>query len=478
MAKRATRTETDSLGAIEVPAGAYWGAQTQRAFENFMIGDELMPLALIHALALVKKVAARVNARFAVLPQKISRAIETAADEVIAGQHDDHFPLVVWQTGSGTQTNMNVNEVIANRANEILGKRRGLNAPAHPNDHVNLGQSSNDSFPSAMHITAALSARHTLHPALLHLQKSLDAKAREFRAIVKIGRTHLQDATPITLGQEFSGYSAQIRNGIARLDAAMPRLYWLAQGDTAVGTGLNTVKGFDRAFASEIARLTGLPFKTAPNKFWALASHDTMVELSGTLNTIAVSLSKIANDIRLLSSGPRAGLGELILPANEPGSSIMPGKVNPTQAEALTMVCARVMGNHVTITIAGANGHLELNAFKPVIADACLQSIRLLADAVRSFADHAVRGIAPNRIRIDELLHRSLMLVTALTPAIGYDKAARLAQKAQREGTTLKAAALDLNYVSEALFDHLVEPSRMLGPEPASKRRTKRRTKR
>ncbi len=373
---------------------------------------------------------------------------------------------------------MNVNEVIANRANEILGKRRGLNAPVHPNDHVNLGQSSNDSFPSAMHIAAALNARHALRPALLHLQKSLDAKAREFRTIVKIGRTHLQDATPITLGQEFSGYAAQIRNSIARLDAAMPRLYWLAQGGTAVGTGLNTVKGFDRAFASEIARLTGLPFKTAPNKFEALASHDTMVELSGTLNTIAVSLSKIANDIRLLSSGPRAGLGELILPANEPGSSIMPGKVNPTQAEALTMVCARVMGNHVTITIAGANGHLELNAFKPVIADACLQSIRLLADAVRSFADHAVRGIAPNRIRIDELLHRSLMLVTALTPAIGYDKAARLAQKAQREGTTLKAAALDLNYVSEALFDHLVEPSRMLGPEPASKRRTKRRTTR
>lgn len=474
MAKRTHRRETDSLGTIEVPAAAYWGAQTQRSFENFVIGDELIPLALIHALGLVKKSAARVNARLGVLNPKIARAIERAANEVISGALDDHFPLVVWQTGSGTHSNMNVNEVIANRANEILGHPRGLKTPVHPNDHVNCGQSSNDSVPTAMHIAAALEARHALRPALRHLLTALNTKTREFRAIVKIGRTHLQDATPITLGQEFSGYTAQIRNGIARLDAAMPRLYFLAQGGTAVGTGLNTVKGFDRAFAADMARLTGLPFKTAPNKYEALAAHDAIVELSGALNVIAVSLSKIANDVRLLGSGPRAGLSELILPANEAGSSIMPGKVNPTQAEALAMVCARVMGNHVTITFAGANGHLELNTFKPVIADACLQSLRLLADAARSFADHGVTDIKADPARIAELMRHSLMLVTALVPMIGYDRAATLARKAHKDGTTLKEAALALGFVSADLFDRLVDPARMLGPAPVPKQRAKR----
>ena len=478
MTKRPTRTETDSLGAIEVPAVAYWGAQTQRSVETFKIGAERMPLALVHALGLVKKAASRVNARLGVLDPKIARAIETAADDVIAGKLDDHFPLVVWQTGSGTQTNMNVNEVIANRANERLGKPRGLKVPVHPNDHVNRGQSSNDCFPTAMHITAALEARRTLRPALEHLHAALDAKAREFRAIVKIGRTHLQDATPVTLGQEFSGFAAQVKNGIARLDAAMPRLYRLAQGGTAVGTGLNTVKGFDRAFTGEIARLTGLKFKTATNKFEAIAAHDAIVELSGALNVIAVSLMKIANDVRLLGSGPRSGLGELILPANEPGSSIMPGKVNPTQAEALTMVCTRVMGNHVTISIAGASGHLEINVFKPVMIDACLQSLRLLADAARGFADHCVRGIVADRARIDELLRRSLMLVTALAPTIGYDKAATLAHKAHHDDITLREAALALGYVSGETFDRLVDPRLMLGPTAAPKCRTRRRPRR
>ncbi len=478
MAKPRSRTESDSFGTIKVPAEAYWGAQTQRSLENFRIGGERMPLALIHALGLVKKTAARVNARLGVLEPRLARAIERAADDVIEGRLDEQFPLVVWQTGSGTQTNMNLNEVIANRANERLGKARGSNAPVHPNDHVNRGQSSNDSFPTAMHIAAALAVTGTLRPSLVHLHQTLDAKARAFRAIVKIGRTHLQDATPITLGQEFSGYAAQVRNGIARLDGAMPRLCWLAQGGTAVGTGLNTVKGFERAFAAEVARVTGIKFKTAPNKFEALAAHDAIVELSGALNVIAVSLTKIANDVRLLGSGPRSGLGELILPANEPGSSIMPGKVNPTQAEALAMVCARVIGNHVTITIAGASGELELNVFKPVIADACLQSLRLLADAARSFADHCIRGVEADRAQIEEQMRRSLMLVTALAPALGYDKAAQVAHKALHDGTTLKDAALALGLVSAQTFDRLVDPRRMLGPADASKRRAPRKPRR
>jgi fumarate hydratase class II len=470
---KSTRTEHDALGAVEVPAERYWGAQTQRSLEFFRIGAEPMPLAVIHALARIKLAAARVNARLGLLKPRLARAIERAAAELIDGRLDAEFPLRVWQTGSGTQSNMNVNEVIASRANELLGGARGAKAPVHPNDHVNLGQSSNDSFPTAMHLAAAGEIRARLRPSLDHLAGAIEDKARAFRAIVKIGRTHLQDATPLTLGQEFSGYAAQVRNGIARLDAALPRLCRLAQGGTAVGTGLNTVKGFDRAVAAELARLTGLPLRTAPNKFEALGANDALVELSGALNVIAVGLMKIANDVRLLGSGPRSGLGELILPANEPGSSIMPGKVNPTQAEALTMVCARVMGNHVTISVAGAGGQLELNVFKPVIIDACLQSIRLLADGALSFADHCIKGIEADRARIEEQLRRSLMLVTALVPAIGYEVAARVALKAHREGTTLKEAALALGAVTEEVFDRLVRPARMLAPSAPPARATR-----
>jgi fumarate hydratase class II len=458
------RIETDSMGPVRVPADRLWGAQTQRSLENFRIGSERMPAALIRALGLQKKAAALANVRLGVLPVRLGRAIVRAAEEVADGTLADHFPLVVWQTGSGTQTNMNANEVIANRASEILGGKRGAKSPVHPNDHVNLGQSSNDSIPTAMHIAAVLEIRDGLLPALAHLQRALAGKARAFARIVKIGRTHLQDATPLTLGQEFSGYAAQVADGIARLRATWPRLVELAQGGTAVGTGLNAAPGFDRAFAREIAQMTGIPFRPARNKFAALAAHDALVEVSGALNALAAALSKIANDIRLLASGPRSGLGEIVLPENEPGSSIMPGKVNPTQAEALTMVCARVIGNHVTITLAGAQGHLELNVFKPVIADALLQSIRLLAEATRSFADNCVAGIAPARGRIKEHLDRSLMLVTALAPRLGYDAAARIAKTAHTEGTTLRQAAVASKLIDAAEFDRLVDARRMIGP--------------
>ncbi|BCX16578.1 MAG: fumarate hydratase class II [Geminicoccaceae bacterium] len=462
--ERQVRIETDSFGPIEVPAERYWGAQTQRSLQNFRIGGERMPIPLVRALGVVKLAAARVNVRLGVLEARLGEAIAKAAEEIVEGKLDEEFPLVVWQTGSGTQTNMNVNEVIAGRANEILGAGRGGKSPVHPNDHVNRGQSSNDTFPTAMHVAAAQEVHHRLLPALNHLHGALAGKAKAFADIVKIGRTHLQDATPLTLGQEFSGYAHQVAMGIERVRAALPRVMELAQGGTAVGTGLNAKKGFAEAVAAEIARITGLPFVTAPNKFEALAAHDALVELSGALNTVAVSLMKIANDIRLLGSGPRSGLGELRLPENEPGSSIMPGKVNPTQCEALTMVCCQVMGNHVAVTIGGANGHLELNVFKPVIAYNVLQSIRLLADAARSFTDNCVAGIEANRERIRELVERSLMLVTALAPKIGYDAAAKVAKKAHAEGTTLKEAALALELVTAEEFETIVRPEAMLGP--------------
>ena len=467
---KTTRTETDSFGPIEVPADRYWGAQTQRSLQNFRIGSERMPLPLIRALGFQKKAAAIANMALGGLDKKVGEAIVIAADEVIAGNFDDQFPLVVWQTGSGTQTNMNANEVIANRANELLGGKRGDKSPVHPNDHVNYGQSSNDSFPTAMHIAAAREANESLIPALRHLHGALAAKARDFAGLAKIGRTHLQDATPVTLGQEFSAYARQVENGIARIEAALPRVYELAQGGTAVGTGINSLAGFDIAFCGEVAALTGLPFVPAPNKFEALASHDAMVELSGALNTLAVSFNKIANDIRLLASGPRSGLGEIHLPENEPGSSIMPGKVNPTQAEAMTMVAAQVMGNHVTVTIAGAQGHLELNVFKPVIIFNVLQSLRLLSDAARSFADNCVAGIEPNSARLKALMDQSLMLVTALNPHIGYDKAAKIAKKAFAENLSLKDAALALKLVSAEDFDRWVDPAAMLHPTQPPKR--------
>lgn len=461
-----TRRETDSIGAIDVPADAYWGAQTQRSLRNFRIGDERLPAPLIRALGLVKKAAARVNVALGLLDPELGAAIERAADEVVSGALDDHFPLVVWQTGSGTQSNMNCNEVIANRACQLLGAPMGSKTPVHPNDHVNLCQSSNDTFPTAMHIAAVEQCHHALLPALDRLRQALAERARAFDAIVKIGRTHLQDATPLTLGQEFSGYATQVEHGIARIEAALPRLRALAQGGTAVGTGLNAKAGFDRRFAAEVAALTGLPFETAGNKFEAIAAHDAVVEASGALNTVAASLMKIANDVRFLASGPRCGLGELDLPANEPGSSIMPGKVNPTQSEALTMVAAQVMGNHVAVSVAGASGHFELNVFKPVMIYNLLQSIRLIADGARSFADNCVAGIEANRARIERLLHESLMLVTALNPHIGYDAAARIAKKAHAEGITLKRAALALGLVDAADFDAWVDPAKMVGPTP------------
>jgi fumarate hydratase, class II len=459
-----TRVETDTFGPIEVPADRYWGAQTQRSLQNFRIGGERMPAPLVRALGIVKLAAARVNARTGELDARLGDAICRAAQEVVDGRLDGEFPLVVWQTGSGTQSNMNANEVIAGRANELLAGRRGGKDPVHPNDHVNRGQSSNDTFPTAMHIAAAEQAVRALLPALDHLHAALARKAELFADVVKIGRTHLQDATPLTLGQEFGGYAAQVALGVERVRAALPRVYPLAQGGTAVGTGLNAKKGFAEAFAAEVAAITGLPFVTAPNKFEALASHDAMVELSGALNVLAASLMKIANDIRLLGSGPRCGFGELRLPENEPGSSIMPGKVNPTQSEALTMVCCQVMGNNVAVTVGGSNGHLELNVFKPVIIHNVLQSIRLLADASRSFTDNAVAGIEPDRERIARLLNESLMLVTALNPKIGYDNAAKVAKKAHKEGTTLKQAALALGLLSEEEFDRWVRPETMLGP--------------
>jgi fumarate hydratase, class II len=460
-----TRAERDSMGAIDVPDERYWGAQTQRSLENFRIGGERMPAALIHALAIQKKAAALANMDLGALEKRLGEAIVKATDEVIAGEHDGEFPLVVWQTGSGTQTNMNANEVLANRANELLGAQRGAKSPVHPNDHVNLGQSSNDSFPTAMHIAAAMEIDRRMLPALETLRRALGEKAREFADVVKIGRTHLQDATPLRLGSEFGAYAHQIENGIARIKATLPRLYLLAQGGTAVGTGLNAQKGFAERFAAAVAKITGLPFASAPDKFEALAAHDALVEVSGALNVLAVSLMKIANDIRLMGSGPRCGFGELHLPENEPGSSIMPGKVNPTQAEAVTMVAAQVMGNHVTVTIAGSQGHFELNVFKPVIIFNVLQSIRLIGDASESFAAHCIAGIAANRAQIEEMLGRSLMLVTALTPHIGYDKAAEIAKRALAHGETLKQAAAALGHVKPDDFDRWVDPQAMLGPD-------------
>src|SRR5262249_15744410 len=459
-----TRSETDSFGAIEVPADRYWGAQTQRSLENFRIGAERIPLPVIRALATIKQAAAEVNRKLGLLDARRTRAIVKAAQEVIDGGFDDHFPLVVWQTGSGTQSNMNVNEVIANRANELLGGQLGAKAPVHPNDHVNMSQSSNDSFPTAMHIAAVLAITHDLLPALAHLEKALARKAKDFARIVKIGRTHLQDATPLTLGQEFSGYAAQVSAGSTPLGVVLKELYPPARGGTAVGTGLNSKPQFARAFARQVAKTTGLPFVSAPNKFAALAAHDAYAAVHGALNALAAGLFKIANDIRLLGSGPRSGLGELILPENEPGSSIMPGKVNPTQAEALTMVCVQVFGNHTTMTVAASQGHLELNVFKPVLAYNMLQSIRLLADAARSFTDHAVVGIRANETRIRELMERSLMLVTALAPKIGYDNAAKIAKAAHANGTTLREEAIRLGFVSAQEFDRLVRPERMTRP--------------
>lgn len=459
-----TRRETDSFGPLDVRSDRYWGAQTQRSLGNFKIGGETFPPALIRALGIVKLAAARANMELGLLDKRLGEAIAAAAQEVVDGKLDDHFPLVVWQTGSGTQSNMNANEVIANRAIELLGGELGSKQPVHPNDHVNRSQSSNDTFPTAMHIAAVEQVHHQLLPALDHLASALEAKARAWADIIKIGRTHLQDATPLTLGQEFSGYAAQVRFGIERVKSCLPRLYPLAQGGTAVGTGLNTKKGFAEAFAAQVAKITGLPFVTAANKFEALAAHDSLVELSGALNVLAVSLYKIANDIRLLGSGPRSGLGELLLPENEPGSSIMPGKVNPTQCEAMTMVCCQVMGNHVTVSIAGSQGHLELNVMKPVLIYNVLQSIRLLADACRSLTDNCIVGIEPNRPRIAELMERSLMLVTALAPKIGYDKATEIAKAAHKNGTTLREEALRLGYVSAEEFDRIVRPEDMLGP--------------
>lgn len=459
-----TRIESDSIGEIEVPTDKYWGAQSQRSLQNFRIGDERMPAPLVRALGIQKKAAAKVNMSLGVLDKGIGDAIVSACEEVIDGTLADHFPLVVWQTGSGTQTNMNANEVVANRAIEILGGTVGSKDPVHPNDHCNMGQSSNDTFPTVMHIAAVEQIEHELIPSLEHLHSAIEAKANAFADVVKIGRTHLQDATPLTIGQEFSGYATQVAYGIARVKACLPRLLQLAQGGTAVGTGLNAKAGFAEAFAEEVASITGFAFVTAENKFEALAAHDAVIEASGALNVIAASLMKIANDIRLLGSGPRCGIGELILPANEPGSSIMPGKVNPTQSEALTMVCSQIMGNHVTVTVAGSNGHYELNVFKPVMIYNLLQSIRLISDAARSFADNCVVGIEVNAERVAALLNDSLMLVTALNPHIGYDNAAKVAKKAYAEGGTLKQAAVELGLMTEEEFDERVRPENMVGP--------------
>lgn len=459
-----TRTETDSFGHLEVPSDKYWGAQTQRSLANFKIGSETMPAALVRALGIIKKAAALTNVEQGLLEPRIGHAITQAADKIIAGEMDDNFPLVVWQTGSGTQSNMNANEVIANLAIEILGGEIGSKSPVHPNDHVNRSQSSNDTFPTAMHISVGEQINHDLLPALKHIAQALESKAEAWSDIIKIGRTHLQDATPLTLGQEFSGYAEQVRNGIARVQDALVRVYPLAQGGTAVGTGINSQAGFAERFAAQVAQITQLPFSTAPNKFEALAAHDAMVEMSGALNVLAVSLFKIASDIRLLGSGPRSGLGELSLPENEPGSSIMPGKVNPTQCEAMTMVCTQVMGNHTTVTFAGSQGHFELNVFKPVMVYNVLQSAHLLADACRSLTDNCIVGIEPNCDRIAELLERSLMLVTALAPEIGYDKATEIAKTAHKNGTTLREEAIRLGHVNETDFDRVVRPETMVQP--------------
>jgi len=452
------------MGQIEVPADRYWGSQTARSLANFRIGDERMPREIIRALGILKLAAARTNSNLGLLPEATGELITRASQEVIDGRLDKHFPLVVWQTGSGTQTNMNANEVIANRAIELAGGEIGSKDPVHPNDHVNRGQSSNDTFPTAMHIAAVEGIVHELLPSMRHLRDILAAKANEFADIVKIGRTHLMDAVPLTLGQEFSAYAHQVGKDIERIEVTLPDLYEIALGGTAVGTGLNTHPEFANRAAAAIAEITGLPFVTAPNFFEALGAHDAVVQTSGTLKTSAVSLMKIGNDIRLLGSGPRTGLGEITLPANEPGSSIMPGKVNPTQVEALTMVAAQVIGNDVAITVGGSNGQLELNVFKPMIAYNLLQSIRLLGDVCRSFADNCVAGIEPNRDRIAELLDRSLMLVTALNPEIGYDNAAKIAKKAHADGTTLKEAAVELGMLTAERFDELVRPEEMTGP--------------
>ena len=459
-----TRTETDSIGSIEVPFDRYWGAQTQRSLQNFPIGDEKMPPALVKALGIQKKAAAITNMDMGVLEPELANAIISAADEVIDGTLADEFPLSVWQTGSGTQSNMNANEVISNRAIEILDGKRGSKDPVHPNDHVNMGQSSNDTFPTVMHISAAQTIDSDLLPSLEKLYGALTRKARSFDKIVKIGRTHLQDATPLTLGQEFSGYAKQVEYGIARVKDTLPRLYQLAQGGTAVGTGINSKKGFAEKFAENVADITKLPFVTAENKFEALAAHDAIIETSGALNVIAASLLKIANDIRLLGSGPRSGIGEIILPANEPGSSIMPGKVNPTQCEALTMVCTQIMGNHSTITIAGSQGHFELNVYKPVMIFNLLQSIQLIADATDSFTDRCVIGIEANTDRISALMQESLMLVTALNPHIGYDNAAKIAKKAYKDNSTLKEAGIELGLLTEDEFDQWIDPVSMTKP--------------
>lgn len=459
------RIEKDTMGEISVPSDKYYGAQTGRSLMNFRIGTEKMPEPLVEALGILKKAAALTNKDLGVLDSKLADAISKAADEVISLKLIDHFPLVVWQTGSGTQTNMNSNEVIANRAIEILGGVIGSKDPVHPNDHVNMGQSSNDTYPTAMHIAGAREIHDKLLPALRHIHKALVSKQEEFKDIVKIGRTHLQDATPLTLGQEFSGYATQIKYGIERVERALPSLYQLAQGGTAVGTGLNSISGFAEQFAAKVAELTSIPFVTAENKFESLAAHDAIVEVSGALNVLACSLMKIANDIRLLGSGPRSGLGEISLPENEPGSSIMPGKVNPTQCEALTMVACQVMGNHTAITVAGSNGHFELNVFKPVMIYNLLQSIRLISDSCNSFVDNCIAGITANEDNISQLMQKSLMLVTALNPHIGYDNAAKIAKYAHQKGLSLKEAALELKLLTSEQFDQWVRPENMLGPK-------------
>lgn len=456
------RTESDSFGEIEIDDRYHYGAQTQRSLNNFKIGEQKMPHLLIKALAILKRSAAKTNLELGKLPEELAAAIESATDRILKGEFADNFPLAVWQTGSGTQTNMNMNEVIASIANEQLTGKKGGKSPVHPNDHVNMSQSSNDSFPTAMHIAVVSAIKEQLVPVLERLSKVLENKVHAWRKIIKVGRTHLQDATPITLGQEFSGYLAQIKYSLDRIESSITRLYLLAQGGTAVGTGINCPKGFAEKFATKVAEYTGYPFKTAPNKFEALASHDALVEFSGTLNVLAVSLMKIANDIRLLGSGPRCGFGELHLPENEPGSSIMPGKVNPTQCEAMTMVCAQVMGNHVAVTIGGANGHLELNVFKPLIIHNVLQSLHLLATATDNFIDHCLEGLEPNTTRIEQLLNQSLMLVTALNPHIGYDNAAKIAKKAHKENITLKQAAMELKLLTAEEFDKIVRPENML----------------
>ena len=459
-----TRIETDSFGPIDVPADRYWGAQTERSRQNFRIGQDRMPMAVVRALAMVKLAAAETNRELKLLDRRRADAIIRAAREVMEGKLDDHFPLVVWQTGSGTQTNMNLNEVIANRANELLGGQLGAKQPVHPNDHVNMSQSSNDAFPTAMHIAAAMRITADLIPALNELHRALRKKEKAFAHIVKIGRTHTQDATPLTLGQEFSGYAAQVESGVRRLKVALDDLYPLAQGGTAVGTGLNSKPKFAKTFARHVARITKLPFTSAANKFEALASNDAYVCAHGAINAVATGLFKIANDIRLLGSGPRSGLGELILPENEPGSSIMPGKVNPTQCEAMTMVCCQVFGNQTAVTVAGSQGHFELNVYKPVLAYCMMHSIDLLADAARSFTEHCVEGIRADEKRIRDLMERSLMLVTALAPKIGYDNAAKVAKSAHARGTTLREEAVRLGLVSAAEFDKLVQPDKMTHP--------------